>query len=68
MKVGTAKITGPNLHGIYIGPNALLKGKGSLLRSLKHNAKYWGAQFDDIRTGFGFGWFEFPKEVFKVSE
>jgi len=52
-------------HGIYIGSRADLKDKGALLQAGKPGKAL--AQFDDVKTGLGYGWHEFDKSDFKVD-
>lgn len=73
MKVGTARGTGPDWHAVYCGPDIRLRGKGAIIRmsaaigkpgSLRSMVDRVVAQFDDVSTGMGYGWRQFPKRHF----
>lgn len=73
MKVGTARGTGDGWHAAYCGPDKRLRGKTAIIRrsaalgrpgSLRSNVDRVVAQFDDIRTGMGYGWRQFPSRHF----
>ncbi len=51
--------------GMYVGPLPELQGKSALLQ-VEDDCIF--AQFDDIETGMGFGWWLFKKSDFEVIE
>ena len=60
------------LKGEYLGsPNSKrrksLKGKTALL-DRKCTPGYVRAQFDDVKTGLGYGWHRFPEYHFRIYE
>jgi hypothetical protein len=59
------------IHGVYIGALPELKGKTALLQTQEHmqaraNATVL-AQFDDVSTGLGLGWHQFPVTDFELD-
>lgn len=57
-------------HGTYVGPAEKLKGKTALLLPSSDNdddSPDLRAQFDDIDTGFGYGWYTFSKSSFEID-
>lgn len=62
--VGSYKPNGGIYHWTYVGKDASLKGKTALVGF----AWFGGmpvAQFDDIETGYGFGWHHFRENDFE---
>ena len=55
------------LHGTYTGPRYELVGKTALLITNKLNPDF-SAQFDDVSTGLGHGWWPFPTDDFKLDD
>jgi hypothetical protein len=55
---GTDRPTSELSHGTYLGPDEALKGKDALVS--KNKAGSWVAQFDDVDTGKGYGWWAMP--------
>jgi len=57
-------------HGTYVGPVEKLKGKTALLLpggDDDDDSPDLQAQFDDIDTGFGHGWYTFSKSSFEID-
>ena len=51
-------------HGVYIGDRSELQGKTALLMVSGDIAK---AQFDDIGTGYGYGWHTFQRDEWDIE-
>jgi hypothetical protein len=51
-------------HGTYTGPAPKFKGKTALLRIKGYHL--W-AQFDDVKTGMGHGWYRFPSKLWTLD-
>ncbi len=65
------------LKGTYVGANETLKGKTALLMEARHarptvengfGSECFSAQFDDVGTGFGYGWHIFMKTDFQIDK
>lgn len=57
------------MHGVYVGPDQDLKGETALLQlkiSEAENRVWLLAQFDNHRTGLGYGWHPYPINQFHV--
>jgi len=52
-------------HGTYIGDDLSMKGKTALI--MEGQAKTVLIQADDITTGYGFGWHEFPISDWEIE-
>lgn len=55
----------PMQHGIYIGTEPELRGKTALLMISDTEIK---AQFDDVSTQLGHGWYTFKPEEWNIDE
>jgi len=73
MKVGTARGCGRAWRAYYCGPDLRLRGKAAIVRhsatlgkpgSLRSTVDRVVAQFDDVQTGMGYGWRQFPARHF----
>lgn len=49
----------------YVGPKDNLQGKAALVRDGAAADRVL-AQFDDLKTGYGIGWHEFPRSDFRM--
>lgn len=54
------------MHGTYIGDLPQFKGKTALLRVGPDGILL--AQFDDLSTGCGHGWYEFNRNEWRINE
>lgn len=66
-QIGPCQPHNPPRHTVYVGRDQELKGKGALV------GYAWGggvcvAQFDDVDTGFGYGWHHFRNDDFMFGE
>jgi hypothetical protein len=52
-------------HGTYIGTEKGLNGKEAMLQVKEDTVL---AQFDDIGTGMGFNWYEFPISDWEIDD
>ena len=64
-EVGTAERRAGTRHfyGAYVGDDPTLKGHHAMLM-LSVDEGHVVAQFDDHKTGKGYGWWKFPEEDF----
>ena len=53
------------MHGTYVGIRKGLNGKEAMLQ-VKEDIVL--AQFDDIGTGMGYNWYEFPISDWDIDE
>jgi len=55
------------IHGTYIGgTDGGLMGKTAMIQMVDETTLK--AQFDDIGTGLGFGWHEFPASYWEIDD
>lgn len=50
--------------GCYVGPALALQGLTAVL--VVDGSETVQAQFDNVKTGLGYGWFDFPEEYFEI--
>jgi hypothetical protein len=62
------RATGAITKGTYVGRVSDLQGHQALVLPVRDpNSDKIKVQFDDVSTGFGHGWHEFPKTDFEIS-
>lgn len=54
------------MHGTYVGQVVGLLDKTALLMNNRTPGEYL-AQFDNVATGFGYGWHRFPCDAFVLD-
>lgn len=62
--VGRCQGHGPTWRGRYVGREERLRGKTTLLRAIEGGTRDVVAQFDDVGTGYGYGWHLFYRKQF----
>lgn len=62
--VGRCQGHGPMWRAKYVGLDDRLRGKTTLLRGIEGGTRDVVAQFDDVSTGYGYGWWLFYRHQF----
>jgi len=67
--VGEAPLRPNGVHqvGVYIGNIPELKGKTAIVAPHRDSDRFVCAQFDDMETGRGLGWWMFPHTDFRIT-
>jgi hypothetical protein len=63
-KVGPEQPTGKPQRGVYIGDRPELRHKRALIVRCQGG---WNIQADDMKTGFGLGWWRFSFEEWRPT-